>query len=205
MELDEFKLVLRAKLEADASPRSAPEIVQYVSRKTTSIIAKIKRSMVYEFIFGVVCVIACVFVFYKSSSFYVRLSCIAATVFCGCLLIYMIRLYNKISFFEKNALSIKESIREILEILRRFTKLYFQLSIFMLPVAFVIGLIIGYMDVLQQDLDTNFKWGRGILFYCACYLFWSIFMYFFSKWYIKKLYGNYLEQLKGQLTDLENG
>jgi hypothetical protein len=205
MELDELKSVLKARLEANAATRSVTELEQYVGRKATSVITKIKRNMIYEFILGALCMAVCVWAFYRYPSLCFRFPCVLAILICAFQMIYMIRLSRKISSFEKTSFSVKENIQQVLEILRKFTRIYFQLTIAMLLAAFLLGLVIGYLDVLQQGLANSFKWGRGILFYTGCYFLWTIFMYFFSKWYIKKLYGNYLEQLKAQLKDLENG
>lgn len=205
MELDELKSVLKSKLEADSATRSAGELEQYVKGRTTSILDRIKRNMIFEFVFGGVAIVILIWAFWKYPQIYFRYSCGLAVLFNISILLYMMSLYNKINFFKKTSFSVRESLVQIIAILKKFTRLYFQLSMFMLLVAFILGLVTGYMDVIDQGLAKSFHWTRGLLFYIGFFLFWSIIMYFFLHWYIKKLYGKYLEQLKDQLRDLENG
>jgi hypothetical protein len=75
----------------------------------------------------------------------------------------------------------------------------------LLPVIFIFGLITGYLNVSQQGLIRQFQWSKGIIFYTIAFMAWSVIIYFFSRWYIRKLYGNYLLQLQQQLKDMENG
>ena len=205
MELDEFKSVLKLKLEAGATRRSASELEQYVQRKAQSLITKVKRSMVFEFIFGILCMAIFTWAFFRYTSIYTRFFAALTVVFCIFLIGYLVRLLRKITFYENSFPSVKESLQQVIDILQRFTKLYFRLSMLTLPVAFLLGLIMGYLDISQQGLSPHFQWTKGILFYTGVFVFWSALMYFFSKWYIKKLYGNYMEQLKARLKDLENG
>jgi hypothetical protein len=205
MELDDIKWALKTKLEEAGTKRSAGELEQLARRKTMSVIAGIKRSMLFELVFGALCMTVFIWACYKYPYLYVRFFCTLTIFFCIVFIIYLVRLFKRINFFEKAPLSVKDNLQHIIDILQRFTTLYFQFSMLMLPVIFLLGLLVGYLDISQQGLAGNFHWTKGVVFYAASFIGWSVLMYFFTKWYIKKLYGNYLQQLKHQLSDLENG
>ena len=71
---------------------------------------------------------------------------------------------------------------------------------------YVFGLIIGYLAIVQQGLLQQFTWSAGMLYYGVAFIIgWSVVIYFLAKWYIRKLYGNYLRELQQQLKEIENG
>ena len=118
--------------------------------------------------------------------------------------IYVWRLQQRINYYEINAVSVKEKLQQIIHILQRYTRLYFQLTMLLLPIAFIMGYLFAINEKKQADATSNFS-VYCTMFYIAWAIVWSILMYFFTKWYIKKLYGNYLQQLKDQLKELQNG
>jgi hypothetical protein len=205
MELDEFKLVLKSKTAEDVEQHSASELEKYIRRRTTSIIGKIKQSMWFEFTVTLFFVATFSYAWFRYHFLYVRAFSGLAIVLCFFFFIYLAKLYKKITSYEQTSFAVKESLQQIIYILRRFTRLYFQLTMIMLPVAFIFGLITGYLEIQGGIAIKNFNWLRGIIFYTSLFIFWSATTWFFTKWYIKKLYGNYLEQLKEQLKELENG
>src|SRR4051794_19348177 len=128
MELDDIKWVLKAKLEEPGATRSAGELEQLVRRKTMSVIAGIKRSMLFELVFGTLCMAVFIWACYKYPYLYVRFFCALTIFFCTVFIIYLVRLFKKINFFEKAPLSVKDNLQHIIDILQRFTTLYFQFS-----------------------------------------------------------------------------
>ncbi|HEY4150382.1 MAG TPA: hypothetical protein VGM41_15695 [Chitinophagaceae bacterium] len=205
MELDDFKSVLRTKLEEPLQLRSPRELERSIHSKTNSIIGKIKRSIVFELLINLLFLpIAWAGIHY--SLLYVR--CIFIVVAIGCFLFmtYTALFYRRILFFEKNIPAVKERLQQVIDLLQRFTRLYFRFTMWVLPLVFLLGLVTGYRDIITRpELAHGFRWVRGFLFYALFFAGWSVMMYFFAKWYIKRLYGNYLEQLKASLKDLENG
>jgi hypothetical protein len=52
MDLDQFKQQLNEKLSTDHQGRSGEDIAQMLSKKTFSVIEKLKKSIQYEILFG---------------------------------------------------------------------------------------------------------------------------------------------------------
>jgi hypothetical protein len=206
MELDEFKQRLKETVPEGSAIRSAHELGSYTRRRAASIVKKIKRSILFELVACTVFIAVSIVVwaFYPVS--YVRVFCVLSIFLCCFLLIYLGALYKKISAYEKEAPAVRESLQLVIGIVAQFTKLYFQFTMITLPIAFIFGLITGFLSLNSSAGGIkHFNWQRSIFFYTCWFIFWSAVMYFFSKWYIKKLYGNYLQQLNEQLKDIENG
>lgn len=205
MELDDFKSLLKLQQEAPVTTRSAEELEQYTRRSAVSVMAKVKKSIRFEFKLCIWIILPLATLCFIFPSLYMR-SIVGLSVFvCLFFVVYMLQLIKKINYYETASFSVKESLQQVIDILQKFVRHYFQVTMIMLPAAFVFGLITGYMDISAGVHFKTFNWTRGLIFYSAFYIFWSIFTYFFTKWYIRKMYGKYLQQLKDQLKELENG
>jgi len=205
MELDEFKQRVKEKEPEKTALHSADELEGYTRKRTRSVINHIKRSILFELGACFIFIATALWVWFSYPVPYVRAFSLLSVSLCCFLLIYLGALYKKISKYEEAALTVKNSLRQVIDIVEQFTRVYFQFTMITLPIAFIFGLITGFLTVNGDTGIKNFNWQKAILFYTGWFIFWSCMMYFFSKWYIKKLYGNYLQQLKEQLKDIENG
>ena len=205
MELDEFKTLLQLQpADKPASP-SVVEIEKAIRAKTGTVTMKLKQNILLELALCCLLAAACVWMGIHWHYFYVRCIAVFAVGYCLLFLYFLWALYKKILFYERSAPSVRQGLEQFIGILERFARLYFQFNMFMLPVAFVAGLLSGYLDISTHSGNIGFNWMKAGLFYTAFFIAWSVFMYVFSRWYIKKQYGNYLQQLKEQLKDIKNG
>jgi Ca2+/Na+ antiporter len=205
MELDEFKQRFKEKEPEESAWHSVDELGGYVRKRTHSIINNIKRNILFELVACFIFIAAALWVWFSYPVSYVRAFSLLTISLCCFLLIYLVVLYKKIGIYEQATPAVKNSLQQVIDILEQFTRTYFQFTMITLPIAFIFGLITGFLNVNGNSGIKNFNWQKAILFYTGWFIFWSAMMYFFSKWYIKKLYGNYLQQLKEQLKDIENG
>ncbi len=205
MELDEIKDLLKLKLEEGPAQLTSIELEEHIGKRTHSIIAKIKRSIRFELALGIFFVVIALWAWFRYPVFYVRPFSLLCIALCSILFIYFGALYKKISLYEQSPLPVKDSLQKIIDIVQEFTRLYFRFNMVTLPIYFIFGLITLYLIVKGDSGIKNYNWQRGLLFYLGWFIMWAAVMYFFSRWYIKKLYGNYFVQLKQQLKDIENG
>lgn len=204
MELDEFKELLQSKESSAEEMQPAKKLDEYIRGESASVIVKIKKNIRFEYRFSIVfALFAWVGLLYPM--LYVKFFSLWSVIFCILMAIYLYKLNKQIELYESSSPTVKESLTQIIYIIDRFVKLYFRFTVAMMLPIFVIGLITGSIDVLTNKEIKNFNWTRFSVYYIVFFIFWGIFMYFFAKWYIRKLYGNYLNQLKSQLKDLENG
>jgi hypothetical protein len=205
MELDELKKELQQKLEQDSATLSIKPIESYIQQRSSSVIAKIRRNIVAEILLNLIFLPAFIWVFTQYSSIYTRFFMAFGVFFCIVFTVYLWRLYNKIKLVESESLSIRENLVQVVSIVAHFTRFYFQITMTMLPIAFLAGIVTGYLDIAgSRELFARFTWTGSIVYYICFFAAWSVFMYFFTKWYIKKLYGDFLRQLRDQLNELDN-
>jgi hypothetical protein len=209
MELDEFKDTLNQQLATDHLYRSEADIAALLRKKAHSIIVKIKKSLWFE-IFS--CIVIMLLFGYlglscKYSSMNIYFS--AFTLVFVPFTIILFYLLKKINRLNTNSLSVKNNLQSIVSILEEFMKRYFQFTMVLIPICLVFAFFLGYTE--KQPIEPI---DQIILKYKPSYSFITIFtfvymtsltvgIYYFTKWYLKKLYGNYVNELKIYINELK--
>jgi hypothetical protein len=209
MELDEFKDILNQQLATDHLYRSEADIAALLRKKAHSIIVKIKKSLWFE-IFSCI-VIMLLFGYLGLSSKYSSMNIYfsAFTIVFVPFTIILFYLLKKINRLNTNSLSVKNNLQSIVSILEEFMKRYFQFTMVLIPICFVFAFFLGYTE--KQPIEPI---DQLILKYKPSYSFITIFtfvymtsltvgIYYFTKWYLKKLYGNYVNELKIYINELK--
>lgn len=211
MELDELKSLINQKLTTEHSGRSVTDIAQLLTRKTGSVIGKLKRSLQLE----IVCCIGTILLFayisiqgnFISLRIYFSVFTLLSMVFLGILL----HLSGRIRKLSATTLPVKSNLQTIVNIIQEFSKRYFQFTMALLPVCFVFAFILGYTEherpdipLLDKTIAGKLNTGWKIIGFVAVYLLGlSTGIYFFTKWYLHKLYGRFVLQLKECIAELE--
>jgi len=205
MELDDIKQLLHAKLEKESIPVSYAEIAGQLRQNTKSITSKIRKTVLTEFL-------ACAGFFVAAlltAAWYQQLPiywfCGATVLFSAGFGFYLLRLYGDVKRYDRHTHPVKRNLEKLINILGRFIRLYFIATVAFLPLIFVFGIFVGYMDVNHRHLQEHFSWTKGISLYAGLYGIWSVLIIVFAKWYINRLYGRHLQHLKAMLQDIENG
>ena len=210
MELDELKNQIRNKLATDHTGRSDADIASLLNRRTVSVIDKLKRSLWFEIF---TCILVILFfagfgIFSKWNSLRIYFSVFALLAIA--FLVIIIYLLRRINELGGTTLPVKSNLQTIVKIIEDFTRRYFQFTMALIPVCFVFAAVLGYSDrqpVPQIDhfLDNHHSIGLGmILTIVLIYvLIFSVIVYYFTKWYLKKLYYNYLTQLRACIDELQ--
>jgi hypothetical protein len=209
MELDEFKDILNQQLATDHLYRSEADIAALLRKKAHSIIVKIKKSLWFE-IFSCI-VIMLLFGYLGLSSKYSSMNIYfsAFTLVFVPFTIILFYLLKKINRLNTNSLSVKNNLQSIVSILEEFMKRYFQFTMVLIPICLVFAFFLGYTK--KQPIEPI---DQIILKYKPSYSFITIFtfvymtsltvgIYYFTKWYLKKLYGNYVNELKIYINELK--
>lgn len=210
MNLDDFKIQINKQLETQTSfEMPVSGITNLHTLKTNSILEKLKKSLQFEIVFGLAFVIAFAFLGLYANTQNVR---IYFSFFAFVLAVFIaILLY--LLFKTKNAaytkLSVKENLVSLHSLLSQFVKRCFQFTMLLIPVCFTSALYLGYNDVQYhttnstQYLDVPLPQKYIILLVIIIIVF-SFFVYFFTKWYLKKLYGNHLQHLKQMIDEIDS-
>lgn len=209
MELDEFKDIINQQLETDHLFRSEADIAELLTKKANSILGKIRRNLWFEIISCILITLLFGYLGFMSkyTSFHIYFS-VFTIVFIPftIILFYLLKKTNQIN---SNNLSIKNNLQSIIQVLEEFMKRYFQFTMALIPICFVFAFILGYNE--KHPIDSI---DQIVLKYKPSITLVSIFtliyivaltvgVYYFTKWYLKKLYGNYVEELKIYINELK--
>jgi len=209
MELDELKTQLRQKLDADQSKKSATELSSLLTKKAHSAIYKLQRSLWFEIIMSIVFIIAFACVGFFSSSWAIRVYFSIFTVFGLLFVSVLVFLQRKITQLSRSSLPVRNNLEQVHAIISEYIKRYFQLTMGLIPVCVALSFWLGYTNH-SDDLSTlEIKFGSWFTSAKQLYIFLAIYIilftagiYYFTRWYLKKLYGNYLQQLQSHIQEL---
>jgi hypothetical protein len=206
MELDELKYQLKDKLATDHTGRSNADIAALLNKKTISVTSKLKKSLWFE-IYSCIAVIlcfGCVSIIVKQNSVRIYFS-VFILLAIGFLLI-IIYLLQRIKKLSATTLPVKSNLQTIVNIIEDFTRRYFQFTMALIPVCFIFAFWLGYTDKYPlEEIDKLVKHTSWKLFvFAGVYmLLLAVGAYYFTRWYLKKLYGKYIIQLKACIDELK--
>jgi hypothetical protein len=210
MELDELKSLINDRMERVQNEKSATEIALLMGKKTNSVTGKIKRSLIIELIvsivFTLICAAVAVLTKYDSLRIYFGIFTFVSLVFIP--LLY--RKLNKTKKLSNTILPVKNNLQVLVKLMREYIRRYFQLTMALIPISLIISFILGYTDGNLSDSSTQNSFFTNLIesplrvtFLIAYIILFSVGMYYFTKWYLKKLYGNYIKQLEDLIAELE--
>lgn len=208
MELDELKYQLNQKLATDHASRSNEDIAFLLKKKTSSVISKLKRSLIIELVLCILFLAAMLYVCFVTKYWTIRLYFGVFTVVMFLFTFILYYLYKKTNKLSASDQPIKANLQSIVNLLQEFVKRYFQFTMALLPVCFVFSLILSVAEPIEVPEIDKFaihfftaKW--QVLVFLGLYMIvLGVVLYYFTKWYLKKLYGNYLAELKKYVEEL---
>jgi hypothetical protein len=210
MELDELKLLINERMERVQLEKSPDDIALMLTKSTNSIVGKIIRSLIIELVVSVIFTIACIavamFAAYNSLRIYFGIFAVVCAVFIPVLYIKL----NKTRRLTSSAMPVKKNLQTLIALIKAYIKRYFQLTMALIPITLIISFMLGYNDENLNSTDLSNPFFANIinsplkLSLIIIYITgFSIGMYYFTKWYLKKLYGNYIHQLEELLDELD--
>ena len=208
MELDELKNYLNRQLEEQSTLQSSEEISAILRNKSIGIVDRIRRSLWIEFVISLLAVIAVLYAKYLGGNYVMQ---IYFNIFLGITLLFLpifIWLIRSTYQLSPELSSVKTNLTRLHLLISRFTRFYFIFSMaIFLPVIFY-SLIAAVYERSNQSLMESLQFYMQLpavpLLLIGLYIVgFGIFLYFFARWYIRLLYGKYLDKLKDLLTELD--
>ena len=217
MDLDQFKTELKTKLATDHINRSDADIEQLLKKKTSSIISKIEKSLWFEIIFGFLLNFAFVYAAFDAGMHSLRIYFGVFSVVMYLFLFFLIYLLVRTIKIKTVDQSIKSNLESYIHLIGEFIKRYMQSTMALIPICILFSGYLGYLDG-QADAKSNqyhnlFSFGvkmnvtQFVVFSTSFIVVLGLGiygMYHFTKWYLNKLYGKYLIDLKQCMFDLQN-
>lgn len=208
MNLDELKVKLVEELELNSSNhKSIEELQSLLHTKSSSIVQKIKKSLIFEIVFTLLFFIIFTFIYFFSSLKTISIYFGSFAILCIPFAFVLVYLWRKVNQYHSQAFNVKSNLTKLHALIAEFCKRYFQFTMAIIPIAFIfsISLITSDYDAEKFTSSTNNKLNsKGFLvgFIIGYVLITGLGVYKFTKWYIKKLYGNYLKELENLLEEL---
>ena len=208
IELDDLKNIWSSNIESDIGKQSIEQekIRTLLKSKSTNIIDKVRTNLLREIIMFCVCLllVACVPVYLQTKEVFILCVIIVAVIFIPYLIYYLKKYHELKRFFSYNE-NMKSSLQQLIQQLEKYLSIYFWGSLLLTPVS---GFSMCYVTLYEMK-------ALGFLLYFDVYssatlsmilsfaLLLTLISYPVMKWYIRKLYGQHLEKLKGCLKELE--
>ncbi len=210
MELDDFKKQINQKLETSHLPLSEVDIASLLNNKTQSIYKKIKKSLWFEIFSSFLIILTFGYIGNGSVSQSIH---IYFTVFTFIFVLFIFAfayLLKKTNQVNTSNLPVKAKMQNLVQLMEDFMKRYFQFTMTFIVICFVFSFALGYSEkeplpllgMWLINLDANRELAIGFSIGYSIAL--TIFVFYFTKWYLKKLYGNYVSELKNHLEELKS-
>ncbi len=210
MELDELKYQLNSKLSVHSN-KSDNDIRLLLRLKAKSFADKLKRSLYFEWISSIIFTLIfsgfSIFTANNKLKIYFGVFAVVMAIF-----IFILKyLIKKTSQLNEGKFPVKTNLVKLVSIIEEYKKRAFQFTMLLLPVCFLFSFWLGYNDsqptIISSDkaLITSLKSRPNTMILSAGYFgLLAIVVYYFAKWYLKKLFGNYLDQLRSCLSELKD-
>ncbi len=199
MELDELKKELNQRLLHTPKERSGPDIAALIRKDTVSVVKQLERSLRLELAVSVVFASLCVcMLFINDAWLYDTLFTLLGSIallFIG-ILYLLLRKATRLT----GASPVKQNLQKLVNIMDEYIKRYLQLTLVLLPICFVFGVWLSYQDpeMVLRPVDEYL-----LLYLLAAMIVLGAGAYYFTRWYLDRLYGNYLRQLKALLEEFD--
>jgi hypothetical protein len=208
MELDELKNYLNRQLEEQSPLQSSGEISAILRNKSIGIVDRIRRSLWIEFVISLLAVMVILYAKTLAGDYIMQIYCnifLAIALLFLPIFIWLIRSTYQLS---PELSSVKSNLTRLHLLISRFTRFYFIFSMaIFLPIIFY-SLIAAVYERSNQSLMESLQFYLQLpavpLLLIGLYILgFGIFLYFFARWYIRLLYGKYLDKMKDLLTELD--
>ncbi|PIY07541.1 MAG: hypothetical protein COZ18_16965 [Flexibacter sp. CG_4_10_14_3_um_filter_32_15] len=192
MDIDNLKSTWQA-LQTQPEPILENEqIRKLLQGKATDTISKIKRSILIE---GGLTLLLSIFLMVNKQWFY---SPFIVPYLGGVMILSLVWYAFKYSQIRK--INLQENLKQTLEKLIQTLNLYLKVYLYG---SLVLGLFAAALPLFWKNVTLDITLikmlGIGVIVLISIPAY-----YFFIKWYIKNLYGNYVNELKEELKELEN-
>jgi glucan phosphoethanolaminetransferase (alkaline phosphatase superfamily) len=202
MELEELKSIWKSS-DPGFSPKNEAEIAQMLKGNSQSIVDKLKRSVWFELVFTLVAGIALLVYALTLPSGALKWTSVSILVLFVGYSFYYIKKLTLLVKYNPAAENIRASLERLTDNLSSYLRFYKRSYTLLYPIYFVLGLLFVAMERGMDKFLANLSQPRTIIYLLVIGLVFFFCSTWLTNWYLKKLYGNHLEKLKGLLHDIK--
>jgi len=191
------------KKQAGFERKGETEIAQMLSGRSTTLITRLKRNVWFELIFTLVCMLAL-------AGYALTLNGGALVwtilVLLGLFMIYTAYYVKKLILlnqYNQSSENLKANLTNLLARLDAYMTFYKRSYTFLYPFFFILGIVFGLLESGTERLAEKFQSPLYTISFIILSIVFLIGIYTITAWYLKKLYGNYIEKLKSLLKELD--
>lgn len=210
MELDQLKYQLNQKLSTERGSRTDADFLELLKKRTHSVISKIHRSLLMEIFVCVIFLVVMCYVCFTTHHWTLKLYFGSLSIPVVVVGIFLIYLYRQTSDLMTSPKPIRNTLQTVVKLMDRFVRMYFQMTMAMIPICLTLSILLSYTEPVTvpelekffaQFLNASLTTWVFLILYVAGMV---VGMYYFTKWYLRKLYGKYVDQLKQYIQELED-
>lgn len=209
MELDELKYRLNSKLSGEGN-KTIEDLSGMLYKRRGSLVYKLTKNLYIEMGFAMLFGAIFIYLANQSKLFTLQTSFSIVAIVCFVFAIAIGLLIKQVSLLSNKAHPLKTSLESLIKILRLFVKRYFQFIVLLVPVCFFLSYWIGYNEPVRPHYVQSYNNFNPFLKDTTDYFLFVVYaimiitgVFFFARWYLKKLYVNYINELRSQLKDLK--
>jgi hypothetical protein len=194
MELDELKNIWQQTSTQNSLQAMIlrEDLQRMISRKSEDTIQKLKRNIIIETIAGIVLSVTMAGTYFiQNRNDNIGIIALGSVAMMGSFMVIYWKAYRSLKQFSMANLTLKNTLQQLVEQLESFIRLYLYANLLMTPIAIFAGAFWGssFTSLYRVPIITT--------------LILVIPMYYSIKWYVNKVYGQYLYKLKQYLLELE--
>ena len=202
MEIEDLKDIWREQSEG-FKPKDETELATMLQGKSRSIIARLKRNVWFELIFTFLGGLALLTYALTIPGGALKWTSISILILFAIYSLYYLKKLRLLNEFNAGNEDIKANLGRLTASLTSYLKFYRRSYSILYPVYFFLGLLftaieqgmIGFLSrITKPAIFIPLLLGAVVFFICSTWL---------TSWYLRKLYGNHLDKLKGLLRELE--
>ncbi len=211
MELDELKIQLQQHLNQEQANMPVTDLSTLLHSRSRGAIANIKRSIWFEIICYLLFIVTSVTIALLSKYWSLRVYGSVASIVSVVFVVILLLLLRKINRFTiGEVLPIQENLAGIYDIVNGYVKRSFRFTLLLLPVCMAFCFWLGYREplrdryLLEELLYPQAHNLQQVIILLAIYItVVTIIIYYCSQWWLGRLYGRYLKELKENIAELE--
>ena len=206
MELDDFRRSWKQPTATEAPVGlDITVLTMMLARGSKSPVSKMRRNAWLEIAFVVLCLLICGAALLVVQQPYTRALLVWLIIMCLSSGFYFRKKLWVLHCLNDASGALREHMARQISSLRGLVKLYYQATMWSLPVSFIIGLFFVGGRIAEKFTGQKMLLGLTVLVvaYGAVWALTHIAMRWFTRWYLQRLYGQHLDRLEGMLQELE--
>jgi len=201
-ELEDLKQIWKSH-EQGYEPKKESEIALMLQGKSNSIIGKLKRNVWVELIFTIACSIALGVYTITLEAGAIMWTIISLLILFAAYLIYYVKKLMLLGRFNASDGNIKSSLENLYKKLSVYISFYRKSYAVLYPFYFFLGIFFGALDTGLDGFLNRIRDPKTLILLVVLTCGFFVFTFIATNFYLKKLYGNHLANLKELLDELQ--